>query len=502
MNHPIIIGIGQITYRKKIAGDIPSAIDLAQMAIEDSVKDTGCTDMLELADSISLINMFSDVGDHQVERLCDKMGIRPAVRENTAIGGNTPQWLVNRAADKIMNGDCKIAILAGAETFYRQNKSGPFISIESLEGRVMSLAHESLVVGNTRNGTTPYEQSYGMTLAHRIYPFFENALRYHLKMSLKEHRAYLKKYFDAMAEIASGNPYAWFSEGHVKEDITIASASNPFFNYPYTKYMNPNPAVNQGAAVIMTDTDTARKLSISRDRWIYLHGGAEASDKWHVSERVNYHSSPAIRLIVESALLQSGRTLADISFFDLYSCFPCAALIAAQEIGLSLLDLPPLSITGGLSCFGGPGNNYTMHAIANAVDRLRKQPDEYGLVSGMGWFLTKHAVGIYSGVEPANEWRRTSQNEIQSRIDALESPVFCETPQGNATVETYTVMHESSEATPFPIIIARLDSGERCFAATEKGSELALHMEQEEFIGRRGMVTSGGNGPNIFSLEG
>ena len=501
MNHPIIIGAGQITLRQKIVGDTPCALDLAQRAIEAAVKDAGCPDILSLADTISLVNMFSDANPHQVERLCDQMGIQPKVRENTAIGGNTPQWLVNRTADKLMAGGCKIVILAGAEAYYRQKRREQIMSAESLESRVEQLRKDPWCIGNMRNGVGPNEQTHGLSRPQRVYTLFENALRAHLKMDLLEYRAFLKRYYDNMAATAFGNPHAWFNKGPVHKDVTTPSADNPIFNYPYTKYMYPNPSVNQGAAIIMTDTDTAGRLSIPRDRWVYLHGGADASDKWFLSERINYHSSPAIRRIVRTALQQAGRTLTDIDFFDLYSCFPCSALIAAQEIGLPIKELPRLSITGGLPYFGGPGNNYTMHAIVAAVDRLRKEPEKFGLVSGVGWFLTKHTVGIYSGVKPANEWRRDAKNALQMEIETMEGPAFCAKPHGQGSVETYTVLHEMPDKPPMPIIIARLDSGERCYAVSAEDSSTVELMEQEEFIGRRVNIRPGRNSLASFSIH-
>jgi acetyl-CoA C-acetyltransferase len=262
--------------------------------------------------------------------------------------------------------------------------------------------------------------------------------------------------------------------------------------------MNPVMAVNQAAAVLVTDTGTAEALGIPREKWVYLHSGADATDKWNISERICYHESPVVRFTTETALEAACLVASEIDFFDLYSCFPCATIIAALELGFSADNLPPLTITGGLSYFGGAGNNYTMHSIAHAVERLRRHPDQYGMVTGVGYYLTKYSVGIYSGLEPERPWIRRDKNAAQDKIDALVSPVLCENPHGPATVETYTVLHDLAGGEPHPIIIARLDSGERCFASTEEGSELPARMEREEFIGYRGFVTPGEGGPNTF----
>jgi acetyl-CoA C-acetyltransferase len=106
--------------------------------------------------------------------------------------------------------------------------------------------------------------------------------------------------------------------------------------------------------------------------------------------------------------------------------------------------------------------------------------------------------GAPGGREPGKAWRRPRRNLVQERIDALEPPPFCLKPDGPATVETYTVLHDRPDGVPWPVIVARLDSGERCLATTPRGSDLAGRMEEEEFIGCRGVVTPGEGGPNLF----
>ena len=496
-NHPIVIGVGQITHREKIQGNNVTAVDLAVRAISECAADTGRPDILKLVDAISVVFMMAEYPNRTAPRICKQLGISPPIQEETAVGGNYPQWLVNRAADKIMAGELKIALLAGGEALYQDVHFQALLN--SGPNALENYSNDRSILGDTRLWSSPHEFLYGADYAVHIYPLFENALRANLGLSIREHRALMNSYMNKMAEAAKGNPYAWFDAGKGWENIAEPTKENPIFNFPYTKFLNPIPAVNQAAAVLVTDTKTARKLGIPQDKWVYLHGGADTSDKWYISERVNYHSSPAVRYTTRAALKSAGLQLSDISFFDLYSCFPCAVYIAAREIGLSIQDPPPLSITGGLSFFGGPGSNYTMHSIAHAVERLRKTPDEYGFVTGVGNNMTKYSVGIYSGIEPAKPWGRESESEIFKKIAALESPVFCEQPNGPATVETYTVLHDRPDRKPHPIIIARLDSGERCLATASRESAFINRMETEEFIGYKGFVKMGEAGLNVFN---
>ena len=154
--------------------------------------------------------------------------------------------------------------------------------------------------------------------------------------------------------------------------------------------------VDQGAAVVMTSVGRAKALGIDPARWVYLHGCAEASEKLLVSERVNYYSSPAMRVNGEHALAMAGKTLDDMHLFDLYSCFPSAVELACAALGLDTADPRGLTLTGGLPFFGGPGNNYSMHAIATLLPQLRARPQAFGLITANGGYVSKHATGIYS----------------------------------------------------------------------------------------------------------
>ena len=259
-------------------------------------------------------------------------------------------------------------------------------------------------------------------MARRFYPLFENALRAESGMSPLDRRVFLSEYLASFSKVAAGNPYAWTSRPRTAEEIRIVSASNRMITHPYTKLMHPNPYVNLGASVIIASAEAADRLGIPHGRRIYPLGGGEAADKWHVSNRLGYTSSPAIAAASRYALDTAGIDVDRIDFMDLYSCFPCATLIAARELGVEAGPDSPPTITGGLPFFGGPGSNFTMHAIVRTVERLRKNPEQYGYVSGVGYYLTKHSAGVYGGVEPESPWRRPGLARLQERLDAMPGP--------------------------------------------------------------------------------
>ena len=101
-------------------------------------------------------------------------------------------------------------------------------------------------------------------------------------------------------------------------------------SYPYTKLMNSNNNVEQGAGLILCSVEAARSLGVPTDRWVFPLAGTDAHDHWFVSNRADLHSSPAIRLAGARALELAGVGVDDLAHVDLYSCFPSAVQIAAQ----------------------------------------------------------------------------------------------------------------------------------------------------------------------------
>jgi acetyl-CoA C-acetyltransferase len=223
---------------------------------------------------------------------------------------------------------------------------------------------------------------------------------------------------------------------------------------------------------------------------VYLHGCADCHDHWYFSERTNLQSSPAIRLGARKALDMAGRTLADIAFFDLYSCFPSVVEIACQEIGLAEDDLRGLTVTGGLPYFGGPGSNYVTHSISEMMRRLRAAPGTFGMITANGNYVTKHSFGIYSTTPRDGPWRRDDPDRIQAELDALPKAPFTRTPSGHATIETYTVMHTKS-GPELGVVLGRLNkTGERFIANTSSERRVLDDLQESDSLGRPGLVTS------------
>jgi acetyl-CoA C-acetyltransferase len=495
--YPVIVGAGQITNRARDLSQAREPLDLMAEAARKAEGDAGGRGLLAKVDSVRVVSVLSWPSQDPPADLAGRVGAPGGDRIYTTIGGNTPQWLVNETAEAIAKGTVRLALLAGAESMHslRLARKAGQQPDWSPRGRPKASA------GDTRFGVSELEHLHGASQAITVYPLFENALRAHYGRSIEEHRRALGELCARFTQVAAQHPNAWFPQARSGPELATASAENRMVGFPYPKYMNAIMDVDQSAALIMTSASTARELGIPEDRWVYLHGCGDATEHWYVTERVNYHSAPAIRAAGRRALSMAGVVIDDIAAFDLYSCFPSAVQLGRDALGIAQDDPRALTVTGGLPYFGGPGNNYTMHGIATMAGRLRERRDELGLVSGLGWWATKHAIGVYSAHRPTKEWSRTNPKVDQAEIDAMPHPELVAAADGAATIETYTVTYDRDGAPALGIVIGRLEDGRR-FIANVLAEDRALleAMPSREFVGEHGAVRhDASTGINRFS---
>jgi len=493
---PVLIGAGQFTYRGE-AGNSPSPLELLKVAAERAVLDAGLKgSVLADLDALAVVAFSIDapggLSKLPLPRLADPpaslaraVSASPAWSVYTETGGNSPQQAVNVVCERIANGESDFALVTGAEflgSLMKRMKGGL-----GFEGWGDDLTSTPQRIGDPRPGVTKQEGAHGLGYPVNTYPLFENALRARDGRSLADHQKQLGEFFAPFTKVAAANPHAWFPVERSAEELVTVTDRNRMVGYPYPKYLNAIMEVDQSAAVLIASVAKARELGVPEDKWIFLHGCADASDLWYPLERQDYHSSPAMRLTGERALEMAGIGVEDLDVIDLYSCFPSAVRIGAEEIGLALDDPRGLTITGGLPYFGGPGNNYALHAIAEMVGKLRERPGAYGLSTANGWFLTKQSVGIYSTRPVEGKWERQPPSVLQAQIDALPHPEIVEKPQGPATIETYAVVH-GREGVRMGIVIGRDAEGRRFVAQTPDDPAVLLDLESREGVGRTGRV--------------
>ena len=226
--------------------------------------------------------------------------------------------------------------------------------------------------------------------------------------------------------------------------------------------------------------DAARRLGVPKDKWVYVHGHADMTEQG-LLERADLGSSPASVMAAREALRVAGLGVDDIATFDLYSCFPFPVFVICEALGIDGDDPRGLTLTGGLPYFGGPGNSYSLHGIAETVNEMRDNPGRFGFVGANGGIMSKYSVGIYS-TTPV-DWRQDRSVELRERSASSEGGRQTRTPTGPATIETYSVRYDWPVRTD--IIVGRLDSDSSRFLATSEDEDLVALLSGDDPIGAR-----------------
>ena len=239
-----------------------------------------------------------------------------------------------------------------------------------------------------------------------------------------------------MTAIAAASPHAWFPLARDADEIVTASPDNRMVAYPYTKLMTSIMDVDMAAALVLASAAKADALGIPEERRVYLRGAAYAEDPAHVAGHPELWRSPAMAAAAGAALAGAGIGADEVAHLDLYSCFASSVCFALDALGISEGDTRAVTQTGGLPYHGGPGSNYMTHALAAMVETLRNEPGSYGVTSGVGMHMQKHAYGVWSTDPGAG-----TMPDVAPAPATTEPLAIVEAPEGKATVATYTVLH-------------------------------------------------------------
>ena len=502
---PVIVGAAQITDITSPPEKARSPLALMVDAVGKAGADSGAgAALLQAIDSLTVIRLFADSTPRFKSpfgrmvnppwSVASRIGATPREFLYPMGGGNMPQVMLSRACERIARGESSVALITGVEALRTElaarragitldwNEDAPFAPDE---------------LGGHKNGFSEHEALHGVRAAINVYPLIENAIRGARGRGIAEHQAHLGRLFERFAAVAKANPNATRRQGYDAEAITRVSKENPIIGFPYTKLMNASAYVDMAAAVLVCSVAKADALGVPVSQRVYLLGCAEGNDHWYISERHELHRSPAIRNVVAKTFDMAGRRLADVAAFDLYSCFTSAVEIACAEIGLAEDDPRPLTVTGGLPYFGGPGNNYVTHSIAEMIHHVRAKPGSFGLVTANGNYVTKHAAGLFSTTPLTQPWEREAPRLLQAHLDGLPKPPFSETPRGPARIESYTVIHGRG-GPEMGIVMGRLDAGNvRFVALTPTDPATLADLEARDQLGRPGQASQE-NGRNVF----
>ena len=469
---PVVVGVGQASERLTDPHYAAlSPVELAAAAAREALQDTGA-DPSAVAAAVQVLaatRQFENSSpwakapfgrsDNVPRSVAKRIGAEPARAVLEVAGGQSPQHLVNEFAGEIASGRADVVLLAGAEAISTTRAlagtaDAPDWS-EQVDGQLedRGFGLEGLV--------SSYQSSHGLTGAPSQYALFETARRARLRMTREAYVRSMAELFAPFTEVAARNLHAAAPTVLTVDQLATPDERNRPIADPYTRLFVARDQVNQAAAVLLMSLGTARALSVPPERWVFLHGHADLRER-DLLERGDLGRGPASVMAVQHALEVARIGIDEVGALDLYSCFPIAVSNICDGLGLSPTDARGLTVTGGLPYFGGAGNNYSMHAIAEVVQRARTTPGSYGLVGANGGSLSKYSVGVYSATP--TQWRVDLSAALQQEIEAWPAPPTSLVADGWATVETCTVKH--GRKGPTGIVVGRLEGDGSRFLAT------------------------------------
>lgn len=495
-NTPVVIGIAQLIDRDSDAKTAPTPLDLMERIAHQCAQDAGPGDaVIRALDTVGIVDVAAWNPQNAARLLADRLGIDPKTELASRVGGELSLVLVNSIAERILEGSSRVGLVIGSNNlnvFMKAMKTQtPLDWPKGGEG-------EPEFIGSEKKGNSERERAYGMEQPTNCYPLIENAMRARRGRGIEEHQRKLGALMAPFTKVAAENPYAWFPVERSAEELITPTAENRMICFPYPKYLNAVLNTAQAAGAIICSQAAAEELGVPREKWVYWWGGANTAEKsWFLSERAEIGESPAIHECARRTFDNTGVSIDEVDYLDLYSCFPVAVELGCEAYGVAEDDPRGLTVTGGLPYAGGPGNNYPMHSLARTIERLRAHPGAKGLITGNGWYVTKHSACVF-GTEPNPN---TPRGHTDAPDEIGNDPVaVADEAKGACVIESYTLEYGRDGRPAKGIILGRLDAeGQRFLANTPADPALLADLEANEPIGRRGVVKHV-DGMNVFEL--
>ena len=502
-NTPVIIGVGQYSEKVDKQGyESLSYMDLAGRSLSAAITDSGVGHSAELAAAIDVLAAIRAFEISRPDRtppfgtannipraIARRVGANPKRAILSATGGQTNQQLVGEFSRDIAAGDADVAAIVGAEAIS---------TVLALTARGEKPDWSEHIGGDFENHGFGLEElmeptlfDHGATGAIPLYAIAENARRAKLGKGLEEYRADIGGLFEPFTRVAATNPHAAAPLERSAEELATITDRNRIVAEPYTRMTVARDQVNQAAAIIIASAGKARELGVPESKWVHIHA-VSASTELKFSERPDLSANPASITSVVAALARAGKQISDMDYLDFYSCFAIPVFNQIDYFGLSVDDPRGLTLTGGLPFFGGAGNNYSTHAIAEAVTRVRNDKGSYALVGANGGWMSKYATGIYS--TDAADW--SAQDRFEKIPPTNDGVKFSNQPFKSAVVESYTIIRtkKGKEA----VFLGRNPDGQRvCGNANLNDPATAKAFEGGEPFGERLTVAQMPNGRNI-----
>jgi len=410
----VIVGVGDLADRPSTPEEAQEPAALIISALRMAEADAGALLLSDL-DSLDVVDVRSWGYADLPRTVSETLGISPARKHYTPIGGEVPVRMLRAMARRIADGDSRIAALCGAE-------AAASVQMAARTGKPPPWPAQDAAPRTTawNEFLHPHAVRHHLVQPLQVYPLYENACRAAWRQSFREAQQESASLLSLMSSIAVTNPAGWSTKAAAAAEIETPARGNRLVAWPYSKQMVANPVVNQGAAILMTSLAEALRRGVPRERMIFVWGGGGTDEARDFSSRDRFDHSPAMNAVLLGAVAALDTAGERASNIELYSCFPCVPKMARRTLGLSIEQ--SAGVTGGLPFFGAPLSNYMTHAAAAMVRRLRQGGSDTGLLYGQGEHLTKHQCLVLSNHEAPARFTMPDDAQLAATAAAERGP--------------------------------------------------------------------------------
>jgi len=111
---PCIVGTARRTWNDDSA--TPEPLDMWEAVARSAADDAGVRrDVIGSIDHLGLVHCQSWAYDEPVRRLVDRLGIPGIYVSESILAGTSPQRLLDEAAERMLCGECSVALVVGGE---------------------------------------------------------------------------------------------------------------------------------------------------------------------------------------------------------------------------------------------------------------------------------------------------------------------------------------------------------------------------------------------------
>lgn len=484
---PVLVGVGTVTRHPDEADPAAasSPIDLMVEAARHAADDSGAAALL---DSVRWIGVPEGTWGWRDPGRAVAAALGVDAHTVVAEVGVLQHSLWWRAAELVADGRLDVALIVGGEARQRE-RLATRVGVD-LTGEVDEPdgadADERWTSDDV--GISDYELARGLHQPAAAYALMERAIGHEQGRTGDEHLREVGGLWEGFARVAAGVDGAWDHSAPSATDIITATDANRMISTPYTRLLCSQWNVDQAGALIVCAAETATAAGVPGDRWVFPRVLVENRTTEPVSQRPELGRLTGAEVAGQAFLRAAGVPLDDQSAIDLYSCFPAAVQLYASSLGLSLDR--PLTVTGGMTFYGGPLNNFVVQSTAEMARSLRAGPEIHGVVTNVSGFVSKQGYDLWS-TEPPEGGRPVlvdTTDEVARRHS--RRPVVLEY-EGPCRVVSWTVTHTRGE--PWEaLVVADTPHGDRVLARSNR-RELLAALGDHDWIGEELLVRADGD---------